>query len=98
LASLGLVAQLQLGPEIVNFIEEIERKGQARQVESKITLEAFRLGDTDNTEHGESPVRSRLANGLDDAMLDQLGNPIGFDIAGAAEFLEGAHDICVNDL
>ena len=48
MASLGLAVQLELGPEIVNLVEEIERKGQAWQVQSKIALEAFGLGDTDN--------------------------------------------------
>ncbi len=34
LASLGLVDQLELGSETVDFVEEVEHKGQAWQIES----------------------------------------------------------------
>jgi hypothetical protein len=67
---------------VVDLVEKIEHDGEARRIQIEIAFQTLRLNDTKNGEARESPVRAGLTDRLDQAMLDQLSDPIDLNIAG----------------
>lgn len=80
------------------LVEQIQSQGYARQVQAEIALQPLCFRNADDAERRERPIRSRLADGLDHAMLDQSRNPVGVDVAGEAQIVEGAHGTVLDDL
>ena len=71
------------------MIEQVERECDAGRVDRKIALQPFGLREAHDADAGETPLGSINTDWLNDAVLDQLDNPIGIHVAGQAKVVEG---------
>jgi hypothetical protein len=84
---------LQPRAQPLQLFQQIQRQRGASDVDAEVLLQPLGAADAADADAVESPLSGLGAEGVDDALFDQLEDPLRGEPAGAAELGEGELDV-----